>query len=173
MTVPELQDVPFLATADRMITAGELCELVGGRVPLIVEIKSRFDGDHRLVTRVANVLRAYKGPIAAMSFDPVLVTALRRLAPTLTRGIVAERRFQSPASSLPSSWEPFRLGNLLHAPRSWPQFVAYRIGDLPAAAPALARKLGLPLLTWTVRTPEERARAAHHADQMIFEGFRP
>jgi hypothetical protein len=33
--------------------------------------------------------------------------------------------------------------------------------------------LRLPLLTWTVRTPEQREAAALHADQMIFEGFRP
>jgi glycerophosphoryl diester phosphodiesterase len=31
----------------------------------------------------------------------------------------------------------------------------------------------MPLLTWTVRTPEDRARAQRMADQMIFEGFRP
>ena len=40
--------------------------------------------------------------------------------------------------------------------------------------PRLARRiLGLPLLTWTVRTPADQARAALFADQMIFEGFRP
>jgi glycerophosphoryl diester phosphodiesterase len=33
--------------------------------------------------------------------------------------------------------------------------------------------LKLPLLTWTVRTPEDRERAARYADQVIFEGFRP
>jgi glycerophosphoryl diester phosphodiesterase len=38
----------------------------------------------------------------------------------------------------------------------------------------MARHLfGLPLLAWTVRTPEQRERAARYADQMIFEGFRP
>jgi hypothetical protein len=31
----------------------------------------------------------------------------------------------------------------------------------------------LPLLSWTVRTSEQRERAARYADQMIFEGFRP
>jgi glycerophosphoryl diester phosphodiesterase len=40
--------------------------------------------------------------------------------------------------------------------------------------PLLARHvLRWPLLTWTVRTAGDRARAARHADQMIFEGFRP
>jgi glycerophosphoryl diester phosphodiesterase len=32
---------------------------------------------------------------------------------------------------------------------------------------------GLPLLTWTVRTADDRRRAQRMADQMIFEGFRP
>jgi glycerophosphoryl diester phosphodiesterase len=29
------------------------------------------------------------------------------------------------------------------------------------------------VLTWTVRTPAQRERAAQWADQMIFEGFQP
>ena len=66
------------------------------------------------------------------------------------------------------------LAWLLHAPRSRPQFIAYSVKDLPAAPPLMARALfGLPLLTWTVRTEENRRRAARWADQIIFEGWRP
>jgi hypothetical protein len=32
---------------------------------------------------------------------------------------------------------------------------------------------GLPLLAWTVRSADDREKAARYADQMIFEGFRP
>ena len=54
------------------------------------------------------------------------------------------------------------------------QFLAYSVTDLPGAIPWMARNLlGLPLLTWTVRTDDDRKRAARWADQMIFEGFRP
>jgi glycerophosphoryl diester phosphodiesterase len=66
------------------------------------------------------------------------------------------------------------LAFLLHAPRTRPHFIAYAVRDLPAAAPLVARHLfGLPLLTWTVRSAEDRQRAARWADQAIFEGFRP
>ena len=41
MTAAALKSVPFRATADRMITVGELCDLVAGRVPLVIELKSR------------------------------------------------------------------------------------------------------------------------------------
>ena len=47
-TAAELKGIEYFATADRMPTLGELCDLVAGRVPMLVEIKSRFDGDARL-----------------------------------------------------------------------------------------------------------------------------
>jgi glycerophosphoryl diester phosphodiesterase len=66
------------------------------------------------------------------------------------------------------------MRHLRHAFQTRPHFVAYSVNDLPAPAPWIARHVfGLPLLTWTVRTPEQRERAARYADQMIFEGFRP
>ena len=61
MTAAGLKEVPFKDTADRMMTLGELCEFVGGRVPLLIELKSRFDGDLRLVKRAADVLKTYAG----------------------------------------------------------------------------------------------------------------
>ena len=55
-----------------------------------------------------------------------------------------------------------------------PHFIAYDIKALPAPAPFIAQTLfGLPLLTWTVRTKEERERALRYADAMIFEGITP
>ena len=56
--------------AERMMTLGDLCSLVAGRVPLVIEVKSHFDGDRKLVTRMAEVLAAYSGPAVGMSFDP-------------------------------------------------------------------------------------------------------
>src|SRR5580700_2338728 len=64
LTAAELARVPYRATSDRMMTLGELCARVGGRVALTVEIKSAFDRDERLLTRVAQVLGGYAGPAA-------------------------------------------------------------------------------------------------------------
>ena len=70
--------------------------------------------------------------------------------------------------------KPRGMLHLRHVLWTRPHFVAYRVDELPAPAPWIARNIfGLPLLSWTVRTPEQRERAARHADQMIFEGFRP
>jgi glycerophosphoryl diester phosphodiesterase len=168
MSAADLKRISFRATSDRMLSLPELVDLVGGRVCLVLELKSRFDGDGRLVARVADVLTSYRGPVAAMSFDPAVVRALRRIAPHLPRGIVAERRF---AHAAVSAWRRRMLAQLVHAPTTRPDFVAYRVDDLPAPATRLAHRLGRPVLTWTVRTSAQRARAAAFADQMIFEGF--
>lgn len=170
----DLKAVRFKDTADRMLTLGELCEMTAGRVPLVVEIKSRFDGDRRLITRIAEVMRAYQGPLALMSFDPDQVLAIRDHLPEIPRGVVAERYYREEEwRALPPEKVRGMMG-LRHAFRTRPHFIAYWINELPAPAPWVARHIfGCALLTWTVRTPEQRARAARHADQMIFEGFVP
>ncbi|NOJ49276.1 glycerophosphodiester phosphodiesterase family protein [Bradyrhizobium archetypum] len=173
-TAAELKAVNFKDTPERMMTLGDLCALVAGRVPLVIEVKSHFDGDRRLVKRMSEVLASYDGPAVGMSFDPDQVVALRELIRGRARGIVAERRYT--AEEWPEASPAQRRGmtHLRHAFWSRPDFVAYWVDELPAAAPWIARNIfGLPLLTWTVRTPEQRDRAARHADQMIFEGFLP
>src|SRR5215813_12456020 len=69
-TAAELKQVRFKGTSERMMTLTDLCDLVAGRVPLVIEVKSRFDGDRKLVKRMAEVLSSYKGPAVGMSFDP-------------------------------------------------------------------------------------------------------
>ena len=91
-TAAELKAVQFKNTPERMMTLGDLCSLVAGRVPLVIEVKSHFDGDRRLVTRMATCWRL-SGPAVGMSFDPDQVVALRELSPDRPRGIVAEREY--------------------------------------------------------------------------------
>ena len=174
LSAAEIKAVRFKGSTDRILTLSELCDLVGGRSTLLLELKGRFDGEARLALRVAQVLSSYVGPAAVMSFDPALIAAIRNAAPMLTRGIVAERNY------LHSEWDRLprlqkrSMAWLLHAPHSRPQFLAYSVKDLPSAPAFLAHNMfGLPLLTWTVRTQEDRKVSAHWADQIIFEGWRP
>ena len=173
MTAAELRRVAFKATADRMISLGELCELVAGRVTLVLELKSHFDGDRRLPMRVAELLRGYSGPVAVMSFDPGQIAAIRHAAAPdcgaawWPNAVIARitRTEAGSASSTDYARRPLEAR---------PQFLAYSVRDLPSPVPLFSRYLlRLPLLTWTVRSEDDRARAARWADQMIFEGFRP
>lgn len=170
-----------LALADgqsRIPTLQAFCEVVGGRVPIVCEMKSRFDGDLRLAERVAAVAANYAGPICIESFDPRVMAHLRRDRERLRLtevplGMVAHARYEDPSDEwahLPAQ-ERRALAQFLHYAETLPDFLSFGVGDLPHAVPYLCRAaLSLPTTIWTVRSQEERSRARHWGDQIIFEG---
>jgi glycerophosphoryl diester phosphodiesterase len=156
---------------DFIPTLIQFLEFVQGRVPVIIEIKSAFDGNPVLARRVTQIVSAYSGPVALKSFDPFMVIEARSAGALCPLGIVAQSDFSASEWGRVPKDQRFSLSNLLHFPISKPDFLSWNIHDLPSAAPFLARHLGqVPLLAWTVRTETERAKAALHADQIIFEG---
>jgi len=173
-TATELNAIRLKDTNDTIPTLDDLLQLVGGRVPLVLELKSTWNGDTALAKIVASRLAEYHGPVAVMSFDPDLVVALKQFAPGLPRGIVAERWYLHPEWKFLSFWRKRYLGLLLHFMRSKPHFIAYAQFDMPALAPLIGRHVfGIPLLSWTVRTERERTRVSKWVDQIIFEHIRP
>jgi len=169
-----LREITFRETSDRIFTLDECLDLVAGRTTLVVEVKSRFGADMRLAERVADRLSARGGPVAAKSFDPRVVATLRRRAPSVPRGIVGEAFADGdPHWASVSARRRFAARHLLHWPATRPDFLSWHVGDLDRPAVRLARALGRPVMTWTVRTPADQARAALGADEIVFEGFRP
>ncbi len=169
-----LESVALMGSADRIPRFSAFLATVDGRVPLVCEIKSRFDGDLRLADRVADLAAGYHGPLAIKSFDPQVIVHLRSRRWSGPLGIVAEAGFDD------SEWKQLTpqlkrdLSQFLHFAETRPEFLSYRVGDLPHAIPYLCRAaIGIPVMAWTVRTPEQRQRAATWADQMVFEGFVP
>jgi glycerophosphoryl diester phosphodiesterase len=168
----DLKTIAFKATGDRMITLAGLFAQVAGRVPLVVEIKSEFDGKLALTQRVAELAAGYPGPLALMSFDPRPIAWLKANAPDLVRGIVAESHYAGAHwARLPQDLRR-DLAALAHFPETDPHFLSWRVADLPSAATERYRgSLGRPVICWTVRTNDERLIAADHADQVTFEGY--
>ena len=170
----ELARTAIGGTADRIPTLTEFLDTIADRVPLVIEIKSRFDGDERLARKTVELLKGRYARIALKSFDPAIIALVRRIAPDLPRGIVGQSRYDGgDAAQLP----PQRLRemtDLLHWSESRPDFISWRHLDLPCAAAFLPRGLAdVPVMTWTIRSPEEAERARPHADQIVFEGFVP
>jgi hypothetical protein len=64
----------------------------------------------------------------------------------------------------------WRLRRHLSLWQAQPDFLAYDIRDLPSRFAAAQRARGLPVASWTVRSPELLARARSHADAPIAEG---
>lgn len=159
-----------------ILTLEALLERVAGKVPLLVEIKSEWQPpDANFIANIASLVTAYRGPLALMSFDPAVMSAIKVAAPGVLRGIVSGS-YKGPG------WWPHEIGetraealrDLLESGPSAPDFYAYEVDALPTSVTEYVRRTtGLPLFTWTVRTPEQRRIAETWADAMIFEGFRP
>ncbi|MBS7704005.1 glycerophosphodiester phosphodiesterase family protein [Chelatococcus asaccharovorans] len=172
-TAAALAAVPFKATENRIEPLSVFLGRIAGRVPLVIEVKSRFDGNLALIRRTAAVVGCRSEPIAVMSFDPDVIAAFGDLAPGVARGIVAESEYDDTDWSHLDAAKRHELSQFLHIDRSRPDFIAWRVADLPSTATVMARHFGMPVLTWTVRTPQDRERARAYADQMIFEDFVP
>lgn len=170
-----LRRLAVAGSSERIPTLPDFLAAVAGAVPVIVEIKSAYDGDLRLTRRTAEVAAAYDGPLALKSFDPEVVAALRAGLPArIPRGIVAESNQDDPVYATLTEARRRSLRDLLHFEETRPDFLSWRVDDLPCAPTYLGRLLaGLPVMAWTVRNPDQRANAQAHADQMVFEGFVP
>lgn len=159
----ELQRIALGDGPDTIPTLGQLLSQVGGRVPLLIEIKSKREVRFApLCLAVRNALEGYRGRAAVMSFDPRVVRWFADTAPHIVRGLVVTEEGHR---TLSGRWR--RHAALWHAR---PEFLAYDVRDLPARFAAAQRARGLPLLTWTVRSEELAERARRHADAPIAEG---
>lgn len=162
----------------------DLLDLVGGRVPLLVEIKSEWTPpDADFLGLVTSLAAGYRGPLALMSFDPAVMAACADLAPKIPRGIVSglyRRADAVPEARLRHDdwWDEQlspdrqeRLSHLLESAAAQPDFFAYHVTALPTAVTRYVREVqGLPLFTWTVRSTADWERSRDWADAPIFEG---
>ena len=160
-TAAELQAIRLRVGDAVMPRLAEILQTVAGRVPLLIEVKSRGRRSAPLCAAVARALEAYGGPVGVMSFNPQVPGWFERHAPEVLRGLVVTEQGKKGLRG--------RIERLLASWRSRADFLAYDIRDLPSGFAAGARRRGLPVFTWTVRSDSDRARAAAHADQIIFE----
>lgn len=172
----DLVQIHMKTGTDKLWLLQDLFDQVDGKAPLVIEIKSlmRRDAQGDFVRRVTDQVAAYKGPVCIKSFDPDMISHAKNHQPSVLRGIVADGAEAGPDYARYGRTDRFILRHLLHFPRTRPHFISYGINDLPKAGPSLLRSvLKLPLMTWTVRTQDQRAKAARFADQIVFEGFDP
>jgi hypothetical protein len=106
-------------------------------------------------------LEGYRGPVAVMSFNPLVGQWFAAHAPRMVRGLVLSEQGRRGLRG--------RMLRRLALWRARPDFLAYDVRDLPSRFAEAQRRRGLPLLSWTVRTAEHEQLARRCADQPIYE----
>ena len=160
-TSAELGLLTIGGTAERIPTLKQMLKLVDGRVPLVIELKGRQGEDDGFAETVLDDLEGYKGHVALMSFDPWVLKDLKVAGSPYPLGLTAEGD------------QPERFFAHDEAMQLGLDFISYHYGHLPNPFITAQRKLGIPVITWTVRDEAARRHTFEQADQMTFEGFDP
>jgi glycerophosphoryl diester phosphodiesterase len=167
-TLAELTALRLRGSDEPVPSLAQALERVAGRVPVLVELKTHGPAG-RLEPAVCDVLAHAPGEHAVQSFDPWSMLWMRRHAPHLPRGMLSGNMR---SEGLPRH-QALAVENLLLAPAVLPDFIGYELGALPHWAPSLWRRLGRPLLAWTIRDESALSRARGLVDNVIFEGVSP
>lgn len=151
-----------------------ILEVVAGRTPLLIEIKDQDGGMGPeigpLEDAVAAALKGYDGPVALMSFNPNTVARMAELLPDVPRGLTTSAFNFADWPTLPVSVRE-RLAAMPELEKVGASFISHDRRDLTSPRVAEVKERGLPVLCWTIRSPEEEAQARHVADNITFEGY--
>lgn len=162
-------------SGDTPQTFEEVLVQVNGQVPLIVEIKVQDKTrDPKLTNAAVEVAKNYSGPIVFKSFYPTILAHLHKAKfPGPIGIIITEITHDSEHFSELTPWERTIVHNLLHYPFSQFDFISSDHKALKLPAIRLLRKIGFPVMTWTVSSAQIEQSARPHADQIVFEKFLP
>ncbi len=161
LAMRELERIPVERTGETIPSLAGVLALIAGRAPLLIEVKSPGRRVAPLCAAVKRALDPYIGPVAVMSFNPEIGRWFRVHAPQVLRGLVVSEEGRMNLRGRIERY--FSLGI------ARPDFLACDVRDLPSRFAGRQRARGVPVLTWTVRSGRDRAIAAEHADQIIYE----
>ncbi len=173
-TADELGRLPLLGGPETIPTLRQVLDLVGGRVPLLIEIKDQ-DGHMGpnvgpLEQAVASVLRGYEGPVALMSFNPHSMAAMAEHSPGLPRGLTTD-------AYRPENWRHLtpemcdRLREIPDYERVGACFISHQYKDLSRPRVRELKAQGAALLCWTITSLEAEHEGRLAAENITFEGY--
>lgn len=171
----QLQAMPYMAGPGSIPLLSQVIELVGGRVPLLIEIKDQ-DGAlgsdvGRLEAAVCRAITGYEGDLAVMSFNPNSMREMKRLCPDVPRGLVTDtfdkKNWPVPVPTLE------RLREIPDYDHVEASFISHMAADLERPRVTDLKNDGATILCWTITTPEQARAALAIADNITFEGYDP
>ncbi|MDG1995862.1 MAG: glycerophosphodiester phosphodiesterase family protein [Emcibacteraceae bacterium] len=163
--VKELETLNLIGSDDHIPTLKTVLDHCKGAAPILIEIK----GDQGLVKEIGKAvyheIKDYNGDIAVMSFYPEITKYFKSYHPEILCGLVAtlndDGEFHDDWYKTDFQIDALNIQNL--------DFIAYDIKSLPNDTSRYCIRENLPVLTWTVRTEEDKVNAKKNANNIIFE----
>ena len=169
-TFEELQEFRLLGTQERIPRFADVLDAVGGRVPLIIEIKIHEKADE-VCSSADAILKLYNGPYCMESFLPFAVRWYKKNRPEVIRGQLSGNLSENGKKEPLDRW---LVHHLLTNVLTRPDFIAYCHIDKSNLSRRLCRSLfRLLSVAWTIRSQEQLDASKGDFDLFIFEGFIP
>ncbi len=166
-TMKQLRSLRFPGTRERIPRLKEVLDLVGGRVPLLIELKVP-DRSTTLCEKVYDMLKDYPGAYIVESFNSFSLRWFKKNANGILRGQLAERVPRK--GGVNQRFARFMLENLLGNFLSRPDFIAYQYLDLPQPVVTYLRAFfQTPIAVWTLQTERELKKGQRDYEMQIFE----
>ena len=166
----ELEDIALKNSSDRIWRMSDFLQMVDGRVPVLIEVKSDWSERLQFVERLFVDLAAYQGVCGIMSFDPDIVSKLHSLQCEQLFGLGTTDFYSSGWGHLDAA-QRASLHNFDALNEISVDFIAHDVRDLERAAlRQVITEYSLELLSWTVRDRTQFRCALKAKAAPIFEG---
>ena len=167
LSTDSLSECTLLDTSEHIPLLEDVLSLVNGRVPLLIELKMPGRST-RICEKVYEQLKNYPGPVLVQSFNTAGLYWFRKHAPQILRGQLSCDLMGSPTKE---HWIfRFFTTHLLANFLGRPDFISYKLADLPTPSASLIRFFWkTPFAVWTLRTREAIKNGSLHYDMQIFE----
>lgn len=171
-TYGELQQFFLCKSGEKIPKLETVLELVGGKVPLIIEYK--IPGTDAEVCRLAEeILQNYQGAYCIESFNPMGVLWYRRHKKHIMRGQLSTSFIKEKEKGYPLILFVM-LHHLLFNFLTKPDFIAYQHIYYKDLSRRLCRHLyGSTAVAWTIRSQAELDSRRKDFDLFIFDSFVP
>lgn len=172
MNWSEVRSLRIFRSAQGVPRLRDVLSVVGGRVPLIIEIKAEGVRDAaRTSEDTALLLDSYEGPACIESFHPSVLRWFKKNRPQMLRGQLSE---QFNGLTFPRGPMAFFLSCCMMNFLTRPDFIAYNVKHRGLLRFRLLHGFFHTVCAaWTVRSEAEMRESADSFEIFIFEGFDP
>lgn len=169
-TAAELGALALKGTDETIPTLADTLTLIGHRAMVFIELKTPFGDVGPLEKRVSDILVDHNGPTAVIGFNPYSHAWFADHHPQILRGLDSYGWNDDSARKLAPEMRK-SLAALEQVELARPDFLALGLDMLPSPRADLYRAKGMPVIAWTIRSPDQWEGVRDHCDNLIFEGF--
>lgn len=175
LTAKDLKKYHLQGSDQTIPTLKEVFDLVNGKVPIMIEIKSVSTSVGKLEEALLKEMREYKGEMAVQSFNPFSIEWFAKNAPEYWRGLLSSYFAKDTPGRPKSPITRYLLKRLAFFKRAKPNFINYDLRHLPNryVNKIIKKHSDIPLLGWVVYNQEQYLTVVKLVDNVVFQDFEP